>query len=201
MTRSQQRILSQLASSPNELASGLGQCLEALRLISVLPRASPVFIQYADSRSPTVNLKAFGREHLSRVPLRTVVALAKSSMGLPDNLKVASATFYREDGSVDPTKVSVDEDSWKELAPYVHTLHVEDDRPCTALSPFSSPSTSPSRLNSSASTFVPSHSHAITIKTAEGSMVSLPKPRKSSFSSSSQPTSPFAMLDSAGTCI
>jgi len=198
MTRSQQRILSQLASSPNDLASGLGQCLEALRLISALPRTSPVFIQYASSASPTI--KAFGREHLSRVPLRTVVALAKSSMGLPDSLRVASATFYREDGSVDPAKVLVDEDSWKELAPYVHTLHVEDDRPSTALSSFSSPSTSPSRgLNSSASTFVPSH--AITIKTAEGSMVSLPGSRKSSFSPSSQPTSPFAMLDCAGSCV
>ncbi|KAF9232522.1 hypothetical protein BU15DRAFT_20519, partial [Melanogaster broomeanus] len=119
-----QRILSQLASSPNDLASGLGQCLEALRLISALPRTSPVFIQYASSASPTI--KAFGREHLSRVPLRTVIALAKSSMGLPDSLRVASATFYREDGSVDPAKVLVDEDSWKELAPYVHTLHVED---------------------------------------------------------------------------
>ncbi|KAF9218567.1 hypothetical protein BS17DRAFT_674966, partial [Gyrodon lividus] len=119
-----QRLLSQLASSPNELASGLGQCLEALRLVSALPRTSPVFVQYANSASPTI--KAFGREHLSRVPLRTVVTLAKSSMGLPDNLRVASAVFYREDGSVDPTKVMVDEDSWKELVPYVHTLHVED---------------------------------------------------------------------------
>ena len=64
MTRSQQRLLSQLATSENELASGLGQCLEALRLISALPRASPVFVKYAST------VKAFGREHLSRVPLR-----------------------------------------------------------------------------------------------------------------------------------
>ena len=68
MTYSQQRLLSQLATSPNELASGLGQCLEALRLISVLPRASPVFVRYASAASPTI--KAFGRDHLSRVPLR-----------------------------------------------------------------------------------------------------------------------------------
>lgn len=68
MTRSQQRLLSQLATSDNELASGLGQCLEALRLISALPRASPVFVKYASALSPTT--KAFGREHLSRVPLR-----------------------------------------------------------------------------------------------------------------------------------
>jgi hypothetical protein len=64
MTRPQQRLLSQLATSENELASGLGQCLEALRLISALPRASPVFVHYA------ATVKAFGREHLSRVPLR-----------------------------------------------------------------------------------------------------------------------------------
>ena len=67
MTRSQQRLLSQLATSENELASGLGQCLEALRLISALPRASPVFVKYA---APASTVKAFGREHLSRVPLR-----------------------------------------------------------------------------------------------------------------------------------
>ena len=68
MTRSQQRLLSQLATSPNELASGLGQCLEALRLIAALPRASPVFVHYTSAASP--NIKAFGRDHLSRVPLR-----------------------------------------------------------------------------------------------------------------------------------
>lgn len=68
MARSQQRLLSQLATSPNELASGLGQCLEALRLISALPRASPVFVHYTSALSPTI--KAFGRDHLSRVPLR-----------------------------------------------------------------------------------------------------------------------------------
>ena len=68
MTRPQQRLLSQLATSENEIASGLGQCLEALRLISALPRASPVFVKYTSAASPTI--KAFGREHLSRVPLR-----------------------------------------------------------------------------------------------------------------------------------
>ncbi|KAF8837458.1 hypothetical protein BDN67DRAFT_1013856 [Paxillus ammoniavirescens] len=198
MTRSQQRILSQLASSQNELASGLGQCLEALRLISALPRTSPIYIQYASPALPTI--KAFGREHLSRVPLRTVVALAKSSMGLPDSLRVASASFYREDGSVDPAKVLVDEDSWKELAPYVHTLHVEDERSSTSLSSISLRSTSPistRSLNSSASTFVPLN--PITIKTLDGTKVDLRKP---SFSPSSpQPTSPFAILDNNGACI
>lgn len=71
MTRSQQRLLSQLATSDNELASGLGQCLEALRLISALPRASPVFVKYTSA--PSYTTKAFGREHLSRVPLRVSV--------------------------------------------------------------------------------------------------------------------------------
>ncbi|KAF8452902.1 hypothetical protein L210DRAFT_3626857 [Boletus edulis BED1] len=134
MTRSQQRLLSQLATSDNELASGLGQCLEALRLISALPRASPVFVKYTSSPSPTT--KAFGREHLSRVPLRTVITLIKTSLSLSDPIYVTTALFFREDGTIDPTPVLVDEDSWKELAPYVHTLHVEDDleRPSTALS-------------------------------------------------------------------
>ncbi|KAF8126703.1 hypothetical protein EV363DRAFT_1081764, partial [Boletus edulis] len=53
MTRSQQRLLFQLATSDNELASGLGQCLEALRLVSALPRASPVFVKYTSAPSPT----------------------------------------------------------------------------------------------------------------------------------------------------
>ncbi|KAF8552121.1 hypothetical protein OG21DRAFT_1376450, partial [Imleria badia] len=119
-----QRLLSQLATSDNELASGLGQCLEALRLISALPRASPVLVKYSSALSPIT--KAFGREHLSRVPLRTVIALIKTSFSLSDPIHITTALFYREDGTIDTTPVLIDEDSWKELVPYVHTLHVED---------------------------------------------------------------------------
>ncbi|KAI9456178.1 hypothetical protein HD554DRAFT_1999334, partial [Boletus coccyginus] len=118
-----QRLLSQLTTSDNELASGLGQCLEALRLISALPRASPVFVKYSTS-SHVVTTKAFGRDHLSRVPLHSVMTLIKTSLSLSDPIRVTTALFFREDGTVDPTPVLVDEDSWKELAPYVHTLHV-----------------------------------------------------------------------------
>ncbi|KAI9456183.1 hypothetical protein HD554DRAFT_2077981 [Boletus coccyginus] len=235
MARSQQRLLAQLATSDNELASGLGQCLEALRLISALPRASPVFVKYSAS-SHVATTKAFGRDHLSRVPLRvrlslfccggtnvtfddplcappqTVISLIKSSLSLADPIHVTTALFFREDGTVDPTPVLVDEDSWKELAPYVHTLHVEDDieqRPSTAHSTLSTLSGSVfsvangnasangngsppgamsisrgSGLNSNASTFVPSP-NAITIKTGEGGpKVSLQSLRKPSFSPS-----------------
>ncbi|KAG9310085.1 hypothetical protein JVU11DRAFT_9694 [Chiua virens] len=229
--RSQQRLLSQLATSPNDLASGLGQCLEALRLISALPRASPVFVTYTSSASATSpTTKAFGRDHLSRVPLRTVIALIKTSLGLSDPVRIITASFYRDDGTIDPTLVLVDEDSWKELAPYVHTLHVEDDfeRPLSALSSFSSPSTLAGTvvgngvgngsalgmgkgpgLNSSASAFIPSSGSSITIKTADGAKLSFegllkkpamsPKPTMSP--SSPQPTSPFAILDNTGTCV
>ncbi|KAF8126699.1 hypothetical protein EV363DRAFT_1173863, partial [Boletus edulis] len=64
------RLLSQLATSDNEFALGLRQCLEALCLISTLrlPRASPVFVKYTSTPSSTT--KAFGREHLSCDPLR-----------------------------------------------------------------------------------------------------------------------------------
>lgn len=79
MTRSQQRLLSQLATSPNELASGLGQCLEALRLISALPRASPVFVRYTSAASPTI--KAFGRDYFSRVPLRVCQIIVSPGYG------------------------------------------------------------------------------------------------------------------------
>ncbi|KAG2124856.1 hypothetical protein DEU56DRAFT_694551, partial [Suillus clintonianus] len=117
-------ILSQLASSPNDVASGLAQCMEALRLISSLPRASPIMVEYSGTKGSLI--KAFGREHLSRVPFRTVVGLLKASMELPEDSRIISAAFYREDGTVDPAKVLIDEDSWKELVPYVHTLHIED---------------------------------------------------------------------------
>ncbi|KAH0831390.1 hypothetical protein J3R83DRAFT_14054 [Lanmaoa asiatica] len=203
-TRSQQRLLSQLATSPNELASGLGQCLEALRLISALPRASPVLVHYISSTSRTI--KAFGRDHLSRVPLRTVIALIKTSLSLSDPICVTTALFYREDGTVDPAPVLVDEDSWKELAPYVHTLHVEDDLKRPSPSTSTSLSTLPaasgivvgvgngtassgkgvsngSGLNLNASTFVPS-SAAITIKTSDGVTASIPGHRRPSLSPS-----------------
>ncbi|KAF8424405.1 hypothetical protein L210DRAFT_3653500 [Boletus edulis BED1] len=99
MIRSHQRLLSQLATSHNELASGLGQCLEAFRLISALPRASSVFVKYTSTPSPTT--KTFAENTLSRPSSRH--------------------------GTIDPSPVLLDEDSWKELAPYVHTLHVADD--------------------------------------------------------------------------
>ncbi|KAF8452887.1 hypothetical protein L210DRAFT_3626854 [Boletus edulis BED1] len=62
MTRSQQRLLSELATSDNELASGLGQCLETLPpIISALPRASPVFVKYTSTPSSTTKAFALPR--------------------------------------------------------------------------------------------------------------------------------------------
>ncbi|KAG1762081.1 hypothetical protein EDD22DRAFT_893235 [Suillus occidentalis] len=198
MNRSQLKILSQLASSPNDVASGLAQCIEALRLVSSLPRASPIMVEYSGVKGSFV--KAFGREHLSRVPFRTVSGLLKASMELPSDSHITSALFYCEDGTVDPTKVLIDEDSWKELVPYVHTLHIEDDRQAQSHSVFaiqtqaqaqalssasapsqstrSSPSpspalTSPTRsLNFNANAFVPSKT-AVTLKSTDGTKVNL----------------------------
>lgn len=184
----QQRILSQLASSPNELSSGIAQCIEALRLISALPRAYPLMVEYTGSlRSPVV--KAFGRTLLSRLPLRAVVSMIKASMNLPDSVRVASATFYREDGSIDSTRVLLDEDSWKELAPYVHTLHVEDEHLSTV-----SPTTSNKALSTTAKAFVPGAT-PISIKTEDGAQVNLRNLRTVYSPNSPPPSSPFAMLD------
>jgi len=73
MSRSQLKILSQLASSPNDVASGLAQCIEALRLVSSLPRSSPIMVEYSGLKGSII--KAFGREHLSRVPFRVSLFL------------------------------------------------------------------------------------------------------------------------------
>ncbi|OAX34589.1 hypothetical protein K503DRAFT_698444 [Rhizopogon vinicolor AM-OR11-026] len=198
MSRSQQKILSQLASSPNDVASGLAQCVEALRLISSLPRSSPVMVEYCGAKGSMA--KAFGREHLSRVQFRTLVGILKSSLQLPDGLRITTATFYREDGTVDPTKVLIDEDSWKELVPYVHTLHIEDEsqvhstfsmrsvssstsQTVVVSSPFpSSTPTSPTRsLNGNANSFIPGK-NPVTITTQDGGKVNLPALRKKSLS-------------------
>lgn len=184
----QQRILSQLASSPNELASGIAQCIEALRLVSALPRAYPLMVEFTgSSRSPVT--KAFGRTLLARLPLRAVISMIKTSMNLPDSVRVASATFYREDGSVDSTRVLLDEDSWKELAPYVHTLHVEDEQ-LSALSP----TMLNKGLNTGAKTFVPTAT-PISIKTEDGAQVNLRSLRAVYSPNSPPPSSPFAILD------
>ncbi|KAF8119669.1 hypothetical protein EV363DRAFT_1461462 [Boletus edulis] len=66
-------------------------------------------------RDPPPNRLA---ETTSRVPLRTVIALIETSLSLPDPIKVTTALFFREDGTIDPTPALDDEDSWKELAPY-----------------------------------------------------------------------------------
>ncbi|KAG1798249.1 uncharacterized protein HD556DRAFT_229495 [Suillus plorans] len=193
MSRSQLKILSQLASSPNDVASGLAQCMEALRLVSSLPRSSPIMVEYSGMKGSII--KAFGREHLSRVPFRTVYGLVKASMELPDDSRIMYAAFYREDGTVDPAKVLIDEDSWKELVPYVHTLHIEDDRQAnsvftvqalsspTAQSARSSPSPSPAMasptrsLNSNANTFIPSK-NTVTFKSQDGTKLNLQALRK-----------------------
>lgn len=188
MNRSQLKILSQLASSPNDVASGLAQCMEALRLVSSLPRASPIMVEYSGMKGSFI--KAFGREHLSRVPFRTVSGLLKASMELSEDSRIMYAAFYREDGTIDPTKVLIDEDSWKELVPYVHTLYIEDDRQAHSVfatqtlssapsqsarsSPSPSPAlTSPTRsLNCNANAFVPSKT-TVTLKSTDGTKVNL----------------------------
>jgi len=228
MNRSQQKILSQLASSPNDVASGLAQCVEALRLISSLPRTSPIMVEYSGAMGSMI--KAFGREHLARVPFRvslmfysgpihpfqcvasansdnantleqTVVGLLKASLQLPDGLRVTSATFYREDGTVDPTKVLIDENSWKELVPYMHTLHTEDEgqvrsifamqalSSATPQTVVSSPSPSPAlasptrSLNSNANSFIPGKSKSsVMITTQDGARVNLQALRRGSLS-------------------
>ena len=136
-----------------------------------------------------------------------MIALIKSSLALSDPIHVTTALFYREDGTVDPTLVLVDEDSWKELAPYIHTLHVEDglERPSTARSTLStittlsgtavavgngttssSAGTGASRglgLNSNATAFIPT-SNGTSIKNSDGSKVNLQGLHKPSFSPS-----------------
>lgn len=195
MSRSHLKILSQLASPPNDVASGFAQCMEALRLISSLPRSSPILVEYSGAKGSMI--KAFGREHLSRVPFRTVVGVLKASMGLPEDSRITSAIFYREDGTIDPAKVLVDEDSWKELVPYVHTLHIGDEcqalfstqalslvtSQTTVLSPSPSPAlTSPTRsLNGNANTFIPSK-NTVTMKSQDGTKLNLQALRRGSIS-------------------
>ncbi|KAG2126620.1 hypothetical protein DEU56DRAFT_701608, partial [Suillus clintonianus] len=113
-------ILSQLASSPNDVGSGLAQCMGALRLISSLPRASPIMVEYSGTKGSITIRKG------TSLTCATVAGLLKSPMELPEDSRIMSAAFYREDGTIDPAKVLIDEDSWKELVPYVHTLHIED---------------------------------------------------------------------------
>jgi len=171
--------------------------MEALRLISTLPRSSPIMVEYSGVKGSMI--KAFGREHLSRVPFRTVVGLLKASLQLPDASRVTSATFYREDGTVDSRKILIDDDSWKELVPHVHTLHIEDeDRvhsifaaqaapPAVSHTAVSSPSPSPAlgsptrSLNGNANSFIPSKS-TVTISTQDGARINLQALRKGSLS-------------------
>ncbi|KAI9571043.1 hypothetical protein HD554DRAFT_2036949 [Boletus coccyginus] len=88
--------------------------------------------------------KAFrSRDHLSRVPLRTddqpdVDNLAPPSIGHDHT----DQSLPSSNPSTSPPPSFRDEDSWKELASYVHTLHVEDDVPDRV--PYSMPSLGPS---------------------------------------------------------
>ncbi|KAH7921925.1 hypothetical protein BV22DRAFT_1071364 [Leucogyrophana mollusca] len=178
-----QTVLAQLASSPNDVASGIAQCIQALVHVNGTTRTFPIMVEYAGPNGLVT--KAFGRQHLSRIPFRTVFGLIKASLALPDSARVTSATFYKEDGAIDQTHIQIDQDSWSELVPFIHSLHVEDERP--SISPGA---TSPGRLNTNASAFIPSGG-AVTIKNLNGTKVDLQSLRKQSLSpTAARPISP-----------
>ncbi|KAH7908981.1 hypothetical protein BJ138DRAFT_1156357 [Hygrophoropsis aurantiaca] len=184
MNRPSATVLAQLAASPNDVAAGIAQCVQALihSTTSSTTRTFPIMVEYAGPNGLTT--KAFGRQHLSRIPFRTVFALIKSSLNLPDTARVTAATFYKEDGVIDPTHIQIDQDSWSELVPFIHSLHVEEDRP--ALSPGAA-----GRLNLNANAFVPGGS-GVALKNANGTRVDLQSLRKQSLS----PTSTVAVIPS-----
>ncbi|KAF8136219.1 hypothetical protein EV363DRAFT_1158537, partial [Boletus edulis] len=51
---------------------------------------------------------------------QTAITLIKMSLSLSDPVHVITALLYHEVSTIDLTPVLVNEDSWKELAPYIH---------------------------------------------------------------------------------
>jgi hypothetical protein len=56
-----QQIINNLASSPNDFASGIALCIKALAEATASPPASPIMIEYRGRRM------AFGRRNLERM--------------------------------------------------------------------------------------------------------------------------------------
>ncbi|KAF8128260.1 hypothetical protein EV363DRAFT_1171014, partial [Boletus edulis] len=55
-----------------------------------------------------------------RAQHQTAITLIKTSLSLSDPVHVITALLYHKVSTIDLTPVLINEDSWKELAPYVH---------------------------------------------------------------------------------
>ncbi|EGN93490.1 hypothetical protein SERLA73DRAFT_189653 [Serpula lacrymans var. lacrymans S7.3] len=125
-----QSVLAHLASSKNETAAGLAQCLQALVLVSSGPTMSPIIVRYREfgtyGQVISIRDRAFGRGTLARVPCHTALALFKKSFKLSKDVQLSSAVFFNEDRSVSSKEAEIDPDSWQELVPFVHMVYISD---------------------------------------------------------------------------
>jgi len=126
-----QQIINNLASSPNDFASGIALCIKALAEATASPPASPIMIEYRGRRM------AFGRRNLERMDGHEAIRMAVRTIypqgHISDSQRfIAEASLFTEDGRPDRRVVGIDLDSWVELLPYINSLFLRVDAPPTS---------------------------------------------------------------------
>ncbi|TFK44871.1 hypothetical protein BDQ12DRAFT_661522 [Crucibulum laeve] len=111
-----QDAMSELVSSSNNVAAGIGEVLQALGAVSTATTSKPIMIEYGN------RIMALGRKRMAVMSGRNAFLYLKSKFGLLN----ATAALYLQATFIgdEETFVEVDMDAWEELVPYMHKLRI-----------------------------------------------------------------------------
>ncbi|KAF9526642.1 hypothetical protein CPB83DRAFT_857552 [Crepidotus variabilis] len=108
--------LADLTNSPNTVAAGVGEVLQALAAVTNAPNSKPIMVEFGN------RVMAVGRSRMMTMNGRNAFLYMKSKFGLLN----ASTAFFLEatfEGNED-RYVEIDLDSWEELVVYMHKLRI-----------------------------------------------------------------------------
>lgn len=111
-----QSPLGDLVSSPNDIAAGIGQVLEALVLASTATTTTkPIMVEYGN------RVMALGRKRMGVMSGRNAFLYLKSKFGI---LNTNSALYLEALIIGEEEYVEVDFDAWEELVPHISRLRI-----------------------------------------------------------------------------
>ncbi|KAF9012483.1 hypothetical protein BDQ17DRAFT_1343989 [Cyathus striatus] len=109
-------VASELASSSNHIAAGVGEILQALAGVSGGPSTKPIMIEFVD------RTMALGRKRMAAMNGRNAIVYMKSKFGLLNS----TSPFYLQASFIgdEESYVEVDLDAWEELVPHISRLRI-----------------------------------------------------------------------------
>ncbi|KIK09204.1 hypothetical protein K443DRAFT_83368 [Laccaria amethystina LaAM-08-1] len=110
-----QSPLADLVTSPNNIAAGIGQVLEALVLASTATTTKPIMVEYGN------RVMALGRKRMGVMSGRNAFIYLRSKFGI---LNTNSALYLEALIIGEDEFVEVDFDAWEELVPHISKLRI-----------------------------------------------------------------------------